>query len=273
MRRLAPLVLILAVGACAGARPAGGEPPASLAALWATLGEAFGALAALDTPCAEPFGTWFEEFGVRGLACVGAQATDASLLVAQAGGTVYTAGPHRVTEEVVALDLDAQRDFGRYDPVFVDWAVEHGVVGAERPLLRQALQPTYDAYVRRLARVYWLAHADLAADGFPASVPAGPLADYAAFLEGGPVPEGMESYGLDGDRNGGFSVFAFTGRSEGLLPRLGLDVANDWEVKYEANTAYGFWLRRRADGTQARWREGLERLLAVYDAAWLETQR
>lgn len=272
MRRSSLLVLLLLLGACSGARP-DGEPPSSLSALWIGLGDAFEALAPLDIPCADAFGSWFEDFGVRGLACAGARATDPTFLVAQAGGTVYTAGPHRVTEEAVVLDLDASRDFGRYDPAFVDWVVEHGVVGAGQPLLRQALQPTYDAHVRRLARVYWLTRADLAASGFPETTPPGALADYAAFLAGSPVPDGAGSYDLDGEPNGGFSVFAFTDRSEGLLPRLGLDVGNEWEVKYEANTAYGFWLRRRADGTQARWRKGLERLLAVYDGAWLDSQR
>ena len=38
---------------------------------------------------------------------------------------------------------------------------------------------------------------------------------------------------------------------------------------YEADTAFGFWLRRRGDGTQGHWRDGLERLLATYDGEWL----
>ena len=78
------------------------------------------------------------------------------------------------------------------------------------------------------------------------------------------VPAGAEAY-----ESAGFSVFAFTDRSETLLPEIGLSVGNEWELKYEANTAYGFWLRRRADGTHADFRDGLRDLLSALDAEWL----
>jgi hypothetical protein len=86
----------------------------------------------------------------------------------------------------------------------------------------------------------------------------GAAAEYALFLA---------RPGAAGEAQG-FSVFAFTPRSERLLTGLGLD-RDDWPAKYEANTAYGWWLRRRADGTGALWHDALTRLLSSYDPAWL----
>ncbi len=269
MRLLTVLVLCGLLAACSGPREA--PPDAAEAALldvWGGLDAASATRAGQDLPCADAFGTWFEEFGVRGLACVASAVVAPEALVARAGVAPFRSGPHAATAETLALDLNAERGFGHYDPAFVQWVVENGVVGEGNPAVRALMQPGYDRHLRRLARLYWLTYADMAADGFPASTPAGILSDYAAFLEGGPIPEGAEGYGADGTPSG-FSVFAFTARSERLLPRLDLPLGNEWEAKYEANTAYGFWLRRRADGTLATWHDGLRRLLRTYDADWL----
>jgi hypothetical protein len=260
--RSALFLPLLALAACGGARTGPDAPPALLD-VWTGLHGAAAQLAQQDLPCDAAWGTWFEEFGGRGVACVAATVVAPTEVGARAGVAPFVSGPHAVTADAFALSLRSERAFGHYDPAFVAWVVEHGVVGEGRPEVRALTQPVYDRYLRRLARLYWLAYADMAADGFPGRAPAGVLADYAAFLDGGPIPAGAEGY------EGGFSVFAFTGLSEGLLPRLGLVSENEWEAKYEANTAYGFWLRRRADGTTDLWHDGLRRLLATYDADWL----
>jgi hypothetical protein len=260
--RLLVLLPLLSLAACGGARTGSDGPPALLD-VWTGLHGAAAQLAQQGIPCDAAWDTWFEEFGVRGVACVAATVVAPTEVVARAGVRPYVSGPHVVTADAFALSLTSERAFGHYDPDFVAWVVEHGVVGEGRPEVRALTQPVYDRYLRRLARLYWLAYADMAADGFPDRAPAGLLAGYAAFLDGGPIPEGAEGY------EGGFSVFAFSGLSEGLLPRLGFAPENEWEAKYEANTAFGFWLRRRADGTAARWHDGLRRLLATYDAGWL----
>ncbi len=155
---------------------------------------------------------------------------------------MFASGPHVATTMEIRLDLSSDRAFGHYDPAFVDWVAENAILGTDNAVARALVRPAYVMHVQRLARIYWLAHDDLHAGG--ASVPA--LAAYAAFLDGGPIPDGMGSY--EGD---GFSVFAFADRSDTLLPAVDLMLPNDWTAKYEANTAYGFWLRRRADGTDA----------------------
>ena len=272
MRRSALLVGCLIAAGCAGGSPSEPRPEPrgdKLLDVWAGLeaGDAQSAGRAPDV-CGEPFGTWFTDFGARGLACAAAQVAAPADVVARAGVRPFQSGPHLATAEAVAFDLDAPRDFGRYNPAFVRWVLRHGVPGEDTAALKVA-GPIYERRLSRLARVYWLALRDLEGAGFPERTPPGPLADYAAFLAGGPVPVGAEGLDADGRPSGGFSVFAFSERSRALIPALGMAQENEWPVTYEANTAYGFWLRRRADGTHALWRDGLRTLLARYDEDWL----
>ena len=270
-RSLTLFVLCLLVG-CAGASPAGEAPYARAArVIWFGLDDAAARFVergdtgpALDTveTCDGPFGTWFADFGIRGLACTAAQVGSPPSVLGLAPAPPFVSGPHTASEDGLDLDLTADRAFGHYDPAFVRWAWSAAIPDgtAERALI----QPIYRRHVARLARIYWLTHQDLVDGGFPDATPIGPLKDYARFLDGGPVPAGAEAY-----ESAGFSVFAFTDRSETLLSEIGLPVGNEWELKYEANTAYGFWLRRRADGTHADFRDGLRSLLSALDAEWL----
>ncbi len=261
-RRKFVLACFLLISACSGPPGAGSEP--GLMAVWIGLNDAMSAMsAAQQTTCESEFGTLFPDFGVRGLACVAAELIRPQALIARAGGEAFESGPHTATRESFRMDLTNERDFGHYDEDFVQWVIENGVVGEGRPTLRALTQPIYEGHLQRLARIYWLTYEDMEADLFPGFTPAGILTDYSNFLEGGSIPEGAESY------EGGFSVFAFTELSEGILPRIDLRVDNDWTAKYEANTAFGFWLRRRTDGTLAQWLDGLERLLETYDGEWM----
>lgn len=264
--RLFLVLLVVALAGCAGS--SNGSPgfasPASDAALadvWAELDEGM-QMAAVGDACVRRYGTYFPDFGVRGLACAAAQVVPATTLAGRAPVAPFRQGPHAVSDRAVRLDLTAENTFGHYDPVFVRWLVEAGVPDGQTA--RTLAQPVYDRHLARLARVYWLTHADLAAAGYPEETPEGALTAYAAYLDGGPIPDGMEGY------EGGFAVYAFTDRSQRLLPEVGLAPGeNEWEATYEANTAYGFWLRRRADGTHAIWHDGLRDLLGAFDAGWL----
>ncbi len=273
-RCLFAAVVLLAAAGCArqavpDARLADPSPEraAALLDVWAGFDDASAGLAQRETEvCGPAFATWFADFGVRGLACVAAQIVTPTDLIERTLIEPFLSGPHTATAQQVRLDLDATRAFGHYDPAFVEWLVENGIPDGDNATIRAFTKSVYDRRFRRIARIYWLTYTDLDADGFPASTPDGPLADYAAFLDGGPA-QASESYGSDD----GFSVFAFADRSETLLPQIGVNLDNEWTAKYEANTAYGFWLRRRADGTLSLWHDGLRHLLQTYDAAWLSS--
>lgn len=266
--------LVVALAACAGRPPdADPEPTDALIDVWAAIPVGNAGLEGLDVPsvCDEPFGTWFADFGVRGLACSADQKLPLAGVLARGPGPVWTSGPHRPTAGSLGLDLTAPRAFGYYDPAFVRWAVENGV--PESRAARTLAQPIYNAHVRRLARVYWESYRALAAGGFPETL-SGPARAYAAFLDGGPMPSGTEF-------EGGVSVFLLFDEvsqpiaeelTETMAPPRGDGVVgswNEWEVRYEANTALGFWVRRRADGTLPLFRDGLRDVLAAFDSAWL----
>lgn len=275
LRRLPLFLLVVLVGCAGGVSPSGETPVASAGGetafrdIWMGLDGVDDSMTeqgdrlAVDPieTCSGPFETWFHDFGVRGLACMAAQVVDPAALVAAAPVMPFASGPHVATSRGVSLNLTDPREFGAYDPAFVRWVAAVGI--PEGRAARALVQPIYDRHVVRLARIYWLTQQDLERGGFPRTTPSGALSQYAAFLDGGAVPDDVRS------PDGGFSVFAFTDQSEALLPRVDLAISNDWEAKYEANTAYGFWLRRRADGTHQLWHDGLRDLLAAFDADWL----
>jgi len=264
MHRLLTLVPLVLLSACSGRPPEAEAPGDALLDLWAAVPVGMDGLANADvsTVCDAPFGTWFEDFGVRGLACAANQGLELASAAGRAPARIWTSGPHQLDANGLALNLTEERDFGHYDPEFVEWAIANAVPRTEGA--RRIAQPIYTQYVQRLARVYWLTRLDLRADGFPETLPTGAPADYAAYLEGGPVPESAGGY------EGGISVFSlFDDRGQGIAARLGQPVDSAWRIRYEANTAYGFWIRRHADGTDRAFVDGLRDLLLALDAEWL----
>ncbi len=254
------LGLAVLVAGCAGARILPADSPA-ITDLWRALSDG----AAEPENCQEAFGTYFSDFGLRGLACTANSARPLGGVAEAAGVPVFVSGPHAPGIAGLGLDLSNSREFGHYNPAFVSWAVENGIPGEGNAAARMATQPFYDGHVARIARVYWLVYGRLVAEGYPARVPVGPLKDYQVFLDGGPVGAGADEY------NAGFSMYAFSDRSAQIPAALGIGEHDPsyYSALYEANTATGFWLRRAEDGTQASFHDGLRRLLATYDADWL----
>ena len=267
------LLAVIAAG-CGAPRPVATAVPVSEAPrvasdagapLWAALDRTRATPDETGPDCLATFGTYGWGFGLRGLAC-DAAATPLGPLAAAAGVPVFLDGPHAPGSEGLGLDL-ASRRFGHYNPAFVQWAVD-AAVGADGPVARAAVQPVYRRAVQRLARVYWLTYAGLAADGFPRTTPAGFEKDYVVYLRGGPT-------GAGGDEvYPGFTMTAFNERTRSVPEALGIGLDDlEWfEAQYEANTAVGFWLRRREDGTLDAFHDGLRRVLATYDADWLSQQ-
>ena len=261
MRRLSALASVLTLAACTGggSSAGGGGAPArgALLDVWGGLDAGVAQIAGREPEaCGEPFGTWFT-WGTRGLACSAAQVVAPTAFVDRAPVAPFRAGPHTATAARVQLDLGAPVGFGHYDPAFVRWLAQAAI--PEGGAARAIAQPVYDRRVSRLAHAFWLTHDDLVRGGFPDRTPPGAATDYAEFLKAGAEPGAT-----------GFSVFAFVDQSNRLLPKLNIPPSvNEWEGRYELNTAYAWWLRRRADGTHAEWHDALRQLLAAFDADWL----
>lgn len=262
MRR-ALLTLPLLLVACSGRPPEAGPPGDALLDLWAAVPVGMAAFSEQDVPevCDAPFGTWFVDFGVRGVACAVDQKVRLGEAAGRAPSQIWASGPHALTSDGLDLDLRSDRTFGHYDPAFVEWAVANVVPRSEGAV--RLAQPVYDAHLQRIARVYWLVYQDLAAGGFPEAVPVGAPADYAAYLDGGAAPDAP-------GHDGGLSMHTlFRDLSDGIVAQLVPRGGYEWHVRYEANTAYGFWIRRRADGTEALFRDGLRDVIETLDSAWM----
>jgi len=264
LRTLAALSLFLVAG-CSGVQyvntaVAGDE----LMDLWSAFSDSYG------DDCDRDFQT-IRDFGVRYLACNAAAALPLAVIADRAPVAPFRSGPHMATSQAVVLDLNAGREFGRYNPAFVRWVTDAAV--PDNAAARQLVTPIYRDHVARPARLYWLAHNALSAVGFPGTLPPGKLADYQAYLNGGPATEAIA--GFEGGDT--VSTYDFIDSLPPLVPAgetvvtvngQALDLV-DWPLREEASTGVAFWIRRDADGTADEWRAGLRAMLQAYDANWL----
>ena len=157
------------------------------------------------------------------------------------GAKGFLKGPHQKGK----LRLDAEADFGRYNPAFVRWLATHGIPGRQDPILRRQLQPVYDEHLRRTARGFYVAHRNLKAQ------PRRMKQTQARYLEL-----------LDRQKDAGdFLQGAFRDDTD-RYEKSG----HDW---YEVNVAHGFWARRSIDGTADEFHTALSCLLETYDSDYL----
>lgn len=178
--------------------------------------------------CPEEF-DYFPNGGMRNLACH--LKTVVSLADLEAlGGRVFRAGPHEKSD----LVLSSERDFGRYDPRFVEWLVSHGVPGAKDEAFRARTQPVYDKALKTLARAYLRAHEQLKRNPWYAEQEREYLLEY--------LEKGRGTRPVD--------------RHAELEPP---------EMYNIYAPAVAFWIRRSVDGTEAQFSKGLSELLRTYD--------
>jgi hypothetical protein len=156
----------------------------------------------------------------------------------------FRAGPHKGGK----LNLKSERDFGRYDPRFVRWAVDTLVPGANDAELRAATQSAYDTQIRALARTYYSVWRAISSD--------------KGWLEREVITylRAADDRSVSWDQNVVWFYHDVLGTSEESWG------GND---PNHVRSATMFWLRRTKDGTAKTWVEGLEKLLATYDGAWL----
>lgn len=261
MRRALLVSLALAASACS-TPPSGSGAPA-LADVWTLLGEN---RFAQYGDCQDVFGDGYvTDLGARGLACSVHLEVPLGAVLGRYAGDVYASGPHRLTDGAFSADLLSD-DFGHYETDFVEWVVDNAIVGEDDRALRVLATPIYRGRFQRMARVYWRVYQDLEADGYPRSTPAGRVADYTDYLRTGVLPASGANAVYPG-----FTMTAFSERNDALAREVSdaFGSGTYYSTLYEANTAVGFWLRRREDGTHLAFRDGLRRLLATYDAGWL----
>jgi hypothetical protein len=242
------VTMALAAGlAHAGERPPqGSSTPAPKKA--STLADAWRAL-----PSAQGHGCASEDLifdygaegGMRNFFCRALKVFSWKTFLSVAPTAPFRAGPHKNGK----LKLDSERDFGRYDPRFVQWAIDAMIPAAKDSALRAETQPVYDSQARTLARVYWEVQRALASD------PAWRAREVQIYLRAAD----------DASVKWDAEVAWF------YHDTLGADW-DGWDPNH-IRSATMWWLRRTKDGTAELWLQGLERLLGTYDGAWLAAHR
>lgn len=148
---------------------------------------------------------------------------------------IFRDGPHGGS-----FDFDQERSFGHYDPRFVRWLVDHGIPGAKDDALRAKTQPFYDRRLRIPVRAFYAAHLKLASDpNFAATE----KRKYERYVSG----DGQPPY---------WSYWE-------MFPGV-------YEAQAIAGTGVAFWLRRAIDGTDAMFKEAIEKLLRTYDKKFFD---
>jgi hypothetical protein len=160
----------------------------------------------------------------------------------------FRAGPHRAGK----LALNSERDFGRYEPKFVRWAVDALIPGASDDAFRRTTQAAYDFQIRDLARTWYQVwrtiHSDKAWLNREMNTYLRAADDKSVGWDSEVVALYHDVMGTADNQWGGFD------------PNL-------------VRSATTYWLRREKDGTAALWAEGLEKLLNTYDKPWLDEMK
>ena len=181
--------------------------------------------------------------GMRNFFCRAITVYSWRAFIASAPVAPFRKGPHRDGK----LHLNAEHDFGYYNPKFVSWATQTLIPAADSPLLWQATQEVYDKHIKYLANLYFLVDQKLRV------YPEWTKRERQRYLES------------ISESGGAWDASEVTWAYHDFL--------ND--DKYDANhvrSAVMWWLRRDQDATSSLWREGLIKLLSTYDTEWLVEQ-
>jgi hypothetical protein len=182
---------------------------------------------------------------------------------------IFLSGPHGRKLEFNSFD------FGRYNPEFVRWAVNHLIPAASDPAFRAETAPVYEKHLKEAARIYYLAYAHVEKHGpevaalrtkYLESVREfqGKRPDQNSPLLSGPGAILQDSFAR---------TFADDLTKEEVTKNGRTTRSYRWmtdQAWYYADTAIGFWIRRQIDGTAPDFFAGLKKLLETYDADFLK---
>jgi hypothetical protein len=170
---------------------------------------------------------------------------------------IFKQGPHK-------SDFNYQSNqFGHYNSEFVQWAAENLIPAAKDPVLRQLTQPVYDKYMQEMARLYYLAYANLHKNP---NLLSEVVRKYQNEIE---KPSG-QVYDLWGKGPGPYLHYTFHAYSTEINDRRYKWTKYGYPGLY-ADVASGFWVRRQIDGTSEEFRRLLQKLMETYDADWLRS--
>lgn len=171
------------------------------------------------------------------------------------GLPVFVSGPHSARE----LNLSSPDQFGHYNREFVNRLGSVLIPGESDAVFRAATQGTYDAHLRKLARIFYVTYRKLKANQ---SFMEREKTNYLGMIRLRTLDHYHYEkyfYFMNPDYPGG-------GHGESYLMDHGFDGGWDGNV---VKTCVAFWIRRSIDGTAEDFFNGLEKLLRTYDGTFL----
>lgn len=186
--------------------------------------------------------------GMRNIYCYVNSMFSYKKLVELSGVKPFVKGPHSAT----SLNLESPDDFGHYNIDFVKWLVDNMIPGAEDEEFKWVIQPIYDQFFKRTARVYYMTWLKFKNDDefrnkvvekFKSDLAAGELKSFWYTAYDNALPDVIYDEWLDGDYYYGNVVGA----------------------------SVGFWIRRHVDGTIDEFAKGLDKLIKVHDPNFIVT--
>lgn len=253
---LAALILPALMGCLFAGRASGkgaqvsSELDAAVRAAWKGIGSS-------ESRCGEF--DYFPGGGMRNYYCHLLNYMEYKRFVQLVGVPVYANGPQPHSSG--GLVLDSRFSFGRYNPEFVARLGNICIPGERDSAFHAATQGIYDEFVRPLARVFFVTYRK--------------LMDNPAFL----VQEKneyllairnrtLEPYYYEKYFDFLSCEYPYYGKNRSDFKGPGFEGICDGNV---VKTCVAFWIRRSIDGTDDEFYSGLERLLKVYDGAFLNS--
>ncbi|WP_244241762.1 hypothetical protein [Leptospira jelokensis] len=174
------------------------------------------------------------------------------------GIPIFISGPH----SKYYLERNDQSDFGHYNPEFPKKLRDYLLPAKQNPKLLQITKPIYEEWIKQTARDFFIIYQKL--DSNPNFFRK--EADRYIML----VEEGR----LDPFYFDRFILFLYPAYTDNEDPEesskfkvFGGDEVMDAQIVKEL---VGFWIRRKADGTDLEFISGLVALLNLYDPEFLE---
>lgn len=237
----------------AGARknaPASAELDAAVRAAWKGIGSS-------ESRCGEY--DYFPGGGMRNFYCHAMNFIEYRRCAGLAGIPVFISGPH--TAET--LTLDSRFGFGKYNPEFVARLGDLLIPGDRDSSFRAATQGVYDESIKPLARVFFVTYRKLMDN--PVFL-VQEKNDYINAIK----KKTLEQYHYEKYYSFLECEYPIEGKNRVDFEGPGFDGICDGNV---VKTCVAFWIRRSIDGTDDEFYAGLEKLLNVYDRAFLKSFR
>lgn len=167
------------------------------------------------------------------------------------GFKVFIEGPHTSTK----LDLENKTAFGHYNPKYVRWIINNCIPKEDEKLSVSCTQPIYDAYLKNLARGFYISYVKL--KRHPDCLKEFQR-QYEESLQKGTLTSNYSDHS-------GFYDFLSDKYCDEDFRRFSGSLDENVYI-----SIVPFWIRRSIDGTFDDFADGLKKLLVTFDKQFID---